>query len=89
MYSKTLILCGFGIVIYNLFYSRADKQNQLVNDLKWGIGTQALIGILGLTGIAIFSDIALGTNMSLFYLNLEAQSKNIVCITLLPLPFSN
>lgn len=66
MYSKTLILFGFGIVIYNLFYSRADKQNQLVNDLKWGIGTQALIGILGLTGIAIFSDIALGTNMSLF-----------------------
>lgn len=66
MYSKTLILFGFGVVIYNLFYGRADKQNQVVNDLKWGIGTQALIGILGLTGIAIFSDIALGTNMSLF-----------------------
>lgn len=66
MYSKTLILFGFGIVIYNLFYRQVDNQNQLVRDLKLGIGTQVLMGILGLTGIAIFSDIALGTNMSLF-----------------------
>ncbi|WP_150538384.1 hypothetical protein [Actinobacillus vicugnae] len=66
MYAKTLILFGFGVVIYNVFYSQTDNQTRVITDLKWGIGVQVLMGVLGLTGIALFSDIALGTNMSLF-----------------------
>ena len=66
MYSKTLILFGFGVVIYNAFYRGRNSRLQVVGDLKFGIVAQTLMGLLALSGIAVFADIALGTNVDLF-----------------------
>ncbi|SEV80002.1 Membrane protein [[Haemophilus] ducreyi] len=68
MYVKSLILFIFGIAIYNVFYRMNSQANQakLVDDLKIGVLIQAIMGVLALTGISIFIDMALGTNANYF-----------------------
>ncbi|PJG85236.1 hypothetical protein [Conservatibacter flavescens] len=64
MYVKTLLLFSFGVMIYNAFYRTANSQGQCVRDLERGVIAQAIMGLLALTGISLFVDIALGTNTS-------------------------
>ncbi len=65
MYCKLLILFGFGIVIYNLFYRIETADGKLMQDLKFGIIVQAVFGFLALCGIQIIIDFVLSTNVVL------------------------
>lgn len=62
MYPKGFVLFLFGILIYNLFYRETSGQLKLVNDLKIGIGIQALVGVVALAGVPWMIDFALSTN---------------------------
>ncbi|WP_443091452.1 hypothetical protein ACTUM7_02305 [Basfia succiniciproducens] len=62
MYVKLLVLFSLGIVIYNLFYASSNGKDQLIRDLKLGIGAQSLLGFLALAGIPLFITISLATN---------------------------
>ena len=65
MYCKLLILFGFGIVIYNLFYRIKTADGKLMQDLKFGIIVQAVFGFLALCGIQMIIDFTLSTNVVL------------------------
>lgn len=65
MYVKSFIFLVIGIIIYNLFY-QTNAQNQLIRDLKWGIGIQSLFGLLALFGIPLMISLTLGTNADYF-----------------------
>ncbi|OOR98190.1 hypothetical protein B0187_09625 [Haemophilus paracuniculus] len=64
MYIKSLILFGFGVLIYSLFYAQ-NNQQKLVKDLQIGISIQSLVGFLALAGIPFMVDLALSTNANL------------------------
>lgn len=66
MYVKSLILFLLGIVIYNVFYQTQQNKAKLMNDLKFGISVQSVIGFLCLLGMPLFIQMALGTNTDYF-----------------------
>lgn len=63
MYCKSLVLFGFGIALYNLFYH--ENPNLVIRDFKIGIAVQAFIGFIALLGIPFVIDFALSSNVVL------------------------
>ena len=62
MYIKSVVIFGFGIVIYNVCYLNTENKTQLLRDLNIGIAVQAIIGFLALLGISFAIELALNTN---------------------------
>lgn len=65
MYTKTLILFGFGVIGYNLFYRQQNAQKKLINELKIGIVIQWVVGVVALLGVPFMVDLALSSNTNL------------------------
>lgn len=65
MYTKLLILFGFGVVIFNLYYRHTHGQQRVIRELTWGINIQAAVGFLALLGVPFIVDLLLGTNASM------------------------
>ncbi|MDD0823537.1 hypothetical protein PTQ27_03495 [Mannheimia sp. AT1] len=65
MYSKLLILFGFGVIGYNLFYRQQNSQQKLIADLKIGIVIQWIVGVAALLGLPFMVDFALSSNVNM------------------------
>lgn len=65
MYSKLLILFGFGVIGYNLFYRHKNSQQKLIDDLKIGIAVQWAVGVVALLGVPFMVDFALSSNVNM------------------------
>ncbi|MDO5055573.1 MAG: hypothetical protein Q4D86_09675 [Pasteurella oralis] len=67
MYCKSLILFGFGIGLYNLFYR--ENPHLVIRDFKIGISMQAVIGFIALLSVPFMIEFALSSNviLSKFY----------------------